>query len=194
MLPRLLWRSPIPSSVSLKNVYKIFGEHPEKALDLLQQGLSKDEILAQTRNVVGVVDVSFEVKPGEIFVVMGLSGSGKSTLIRCINRLYEPTSGTVSIDDIDVTQASAEELRQIRRNKVSMVFQHFALFPHKSVQENVEYGLKVQDIPEDARRDKAEEALEMVGLGGWGSAIRAEWVLLIDLCQPFEERRMVFQQ
>lgn len=166
---RTLWRSPIPSSVSLKNVYKIFGENPEKALDLLQKGLSKDDILAQTKNVVGVVDVSFEVKPGEIFVVMGLSGSGKSTLIRCINRLYEPTSGTVLIDDTDVTQASAEELRQIRRNKVSMVFQHFALFPHKSVQENVEYGLKVQDIPEDARRDKAEEALEMVGLGGWGT-------------------------
>ena len=138
---RTLWRSPIPSSVSLKNVYKIFGENPEKALDLLQKGLSKDDILAQTKNVVGVVDVSFEVKPGEIFVVMGLSGSGKSTLIRCINRLYEPTSGTVLIDDTDVTQASAEELRQIRRNKVSMVFQHFALFPHKSVQENVEYGL-----------------------------------------------------
>lgn len=117
----------------------------------------------------GVVDVSFEVKPGEIFVVMGLSGSGKSTLIRCINRLYEPTSGTVLFDDTDVTQATSEELRKIRRSKVSMVFQHFALLPHKTVQENVEYGLKVQRTAKDERSDRAEEALEMVGLGGWGT-------------------------
>ena len=116
-----------------------------------------------------MVDVSFNVKPGEIFVVMGLSGSGKSTLIRCINRLYEPTSGSIHFDDIDVTQATSEELRAIRRSKVSMVFQHFALLPHKSVQANVEYGLKVQNIPAVERSEKAEQALEMVGLGGWGS-------------------------
>ncbi len=116
----------------------------------------------------GVVDVSFDVEPGEIFVVMGLSGSGKSTLIRCINRLYEPTSGTILLNDTNVTTADSDELRAIRRNEVSMVFQHFALFPHKNVQENVEYGLRVQEQPEDERRDRAEQALEMVGLGGWG--------------------------
>lgn len=164
------WRRwVIPSSVSLDHIYKIFGENPERALALLEQGMSKEDILAETRNVVGVEDVSFEVKPGEIFVVMGLSGSGKSTLIRCINRLYEPTSGTIKIDDFDVTAATDNELREIRRGKVSMVFQHFALFPHKSVQENVEYGLKVQKVAEAERRPRAEEALEMVGLGGWGS-------------------------
>jgi glycine betaine/proline transport system ATP-binding protein len=131
--------------------------------------MSKEDILAETRNVVGVVDVSFDVKPGEIFVVMGLSGSGKSTLLRCVNRLYEPTSGTIKIDDVDITAASNQELRSIRRGKVSMVFQHFALFPHKSVQENIEYGLKMQQVPEADRKTRAEESLEMVGLGGWGS-------------------------
>ncbi len=115
-----------------------------------------------------MVDVSFDVNPGEIFVVMGLSGSGKSTLVRCINRLYEPTSGTILFNDTNVTKANSEELRTIRRNEVSMVFQHFALFPHKSVQENVEYGLRVQEWAKDERRDRADQALEMVGLGGWG--------------------------
>jgi glycine betaine/proline transport system ATP-binding protein len=118
---------------------------------------------------VGVVDVSFDVEPGEIFVVMGLSGSGKSTLIRCINRIHEPTAGTILLDDTDVTRATMSELREIRRNRVSMVFQHFALFPHKSVQENVEYGLRIKEMPNDERSDRAEQALEMVGLGGWGS-------------------------
>jgi glycine betaine/proline transport system ATP-binding protein len=118
---------------------------------------------------VGVVDVSFDIEPGEIFVVMGLSGSGKSTLIRCINRIHEPTAGTILFDDTDVTRATMSELREIRRNRVSMVFQHFALFPHKSVQENVEYGLRIKEIPNDERSDRAEQALEMVGLGGWGS-------------------------
>ena len=150
------------------NVSKIFGDNPGQALELVKQGVSKEDILAKTKNVVGVVDVSFDVKPSEIFVVMGLSGSGKSTLIRCINRLYEPTSGTVLFNDTDVTKATQDELRTIRRSNVSMVFQHFALFPHKSVQENVEYGLRVQEQPEDERRDRAEQALELVGLGGWG--------------------------
>ncbi|MFP6680488.1 MAG: betaine/proline/choline family ABC transporter ATP-binding protein [Dehalococcoidia bacterium] len=137
-------------------------------MDLLNAGVSKEDILKQTKSVVGVVDVSIEVSPGEIFVVMGLSGSGKSTLIRCINRLYEPTAGTILIDDVNVTQADRTELRNIRRSKVSMVFQHFALFPHKSVYENVEYGLKVQNVSEEERRDRSEEALQLIGLGGWG--------------------------
>ena len=115
----------------------------------------------------GVNDVSFHVQPGEIFVVMGLSGSGKSTLIRCLNRLIEPTSGTVKFGDVDVTAASADELREIRRTKVAMVFQHFALLPHRSVIENVEYGLKVRDVDPKERREKAVEALDLVGLAGW---------------------------
>ena len=135
---------------------------------MLGEGVSKEEILAQTGNVVGVVDVSLEVKPGEIFVVMGLSGSGKSTLIRCINRLYEPSSGRVLIDDTDITGVSEQELRQLRRSKLAMVFQHFALFPHRSVFDNVEYGLKVRGTARDERRAAAEEALELVGLTGWG--------------------------
>ena len=131
--------------------------------------MSKEEILAITKNVVGVVDVSFDVNPGEIFVVMGLSGSGKSTLIRCINRLYEPTAGNIYFEDTNVTAASSDELREIRRSKVSMVFQHFALLPHKSVLDNVEYGLKVRNVAEDERTSRAEEALDLVGLGGWGN-------------------------
>ncbi|MEX0763240.1 MAG: glycine betaine/L-proline ABC transporter ATP-binding protein [Dehalococcoidia bacterium] len=155
------------STVEVRNLYKIFGDSPKGAIDLLKEGMSKDEILAKTGNVVGLADVSFSVTPGEIFMVMGLSGSGKSTLVRCINRLIQPTAGSVLIDDEDIVRLDDERLREVRRTKISMVFQHFGLFPHRTVVENAEYGLKVQGVPQAERRKKATETLEMVGLKDW---------------------------
>ncbi len=154
----------------VKELYKIFGEEPEEALGLAQQGLDKDEVFRRTGSVVAVNNVSFSVREGEIFVVMGLSGSGKSTLVRCINRLIEPTEGTVSVGDEAITGIGAEELRQIRLRRISMVFQHFALLPHKTVCENVEYGLKTRGMPAGERREKAIKALETVGLDAWADA------------------------
>ena len=154
--------------IEARHITKVFGDAPERALDLVKQGKSKDEILRETGQVVGVLDVSFTVEPGEIFVVMGLSGSGKSTLIRCLNRLHEPTSGELLIDGEDILTASDARLRELRRKTFSMVFQHFGLFPHRTVLENVEYGLKMQDVPRDERRRRAHESLDLVGLTGWG--------------------------
>jgi glycine betaine/proline transport system ATP-binding protein len=134
---------------------------------MLKAGVGKDDILAETKHVVGVNDVSFNVKEGEVFVVMGLSGSGKSTLIRCLNRLYEPTSGQVFVDGEDVVQADKDRLQEIRRTKMAMVFQHFGLFPHKTVGYNVAYGLQVRGMGNDEARQKSLEALEMVGLKEW---------------------------
>ena len=156
--------------VTVEHLYKIFGDEPDRALELAREGLDKDEIFRRTGSVVAVDDVSFEVQQGQIFVVMGLSGSGKSTLIRCINRLITPTSGRVLIDDIDVTAASPAELRQIRLKRMAMVFQHFALLPHKTVAQNVEYGLKVRRVPPRERREKAIAALETVGLDAWADS------------------------
>lgn len=147
----------------------IFGNNPYKeALPLFEQGYTKEQILEQTGHVVGVANASFEVQQGEICVVMGLSGSGKSTLIRCLNRLIEPTTGHVYLDGgEDVITASRERLREIRRTKMAMVFQHFALFPHWTVVENVAYGLKICDVDPAERRDIAIGALDMVGLKEW---------------------------
>jgi glycine betaine/proline transport system ATP-binding protein len=159
--------------VTLEHLYKIFGDEPDRALELAREGLDKDEIFRRTGSVVAVDDVSFTVSKGEIFVVMGLSGSGKSTLIRCINRLIEPTRGRVLIDGEDVTAASPAELRQIRLKRMAMVFQHFALLPHKTVVENVEYGLKVRRVPPRERREKALAALQRVGLDAWADSYPA---------------------
>ena len=156
------------TKVKVEHVYKVFGPSPDEAIKLLEEGADKDTILRETGNVVGVADASFEVQPGHIFMVMGLSGSGKSTLIRCINRLVYPTAGKVYIDDADVIALDDEKLRELRRTKMAMVFQHFALFPHKTVVENVEYGLKVRGVGSGERREKALETLAAVGLGGWG--------------------------
>lgn len=154
--------------IRVENLVMMFGKNPRKqALPLLQQGASKEDILAQTGHIVGVADVSFTVQAGEIFVVMGLSGSGKSTLIRCINRLIEPTSGHIYIDGQDILQANKQRLRQIRRTQMAMVFQHFALLPHKTVWENVAYGLKIRGIDTEQQRVAAMEALDMVGLRPW---------------------------
>ncbi|MDD4753727.1 MAG: glycine betaine/L-proline ABC transporter ATP-binding protein [Desulfitobacteriaceae bacterium] len=153
--------------IEIKNLYKIFGPHPEKAVDLLKSSKNKDEILSKTKNVVGLNNVSLSIKSGEIFVVMGLSGSGKSTLARCINRLIEPTSGEIYIDGENITAMSYNELLQVRRNKIGMVFQSFALFPHLNLLDNVAYGLKVQGVPVAKRHEKAAQALKGVGLSGW---------------------------
>ncbi|HYZ27150.1 MAG TPA: glycine betaine/L-proline ABC transporter ATP-binding protein [Geminicoccaceae bacterium] len=153
--------------IRVRNLSKIFGGAPERALDTLAAGVPKDKIFRETGSVVAVADVSFDVGEGEVFVVMGLSGSGKSTLVRCINRLIEPTVGQVLVDDQDVTAADQETLRRIRLTRIAMVFQHFALFPHKTVAGNVEFGLKVRGMPPEERRERALRALDLVGLRSW---------------------------
>lgn len=156
------------SKVQLKNIWKIFGASPKHVLNTLDPKASRAEIQAQTGHVVAVRNVSLDIAEGEIFVVMGLSGSGKSTLIRCLSRLIEPTGGQVIINDDDVTAMSESELREIRRSKVSMVFQRFGLFPHRRVVDNVGYGLEVQGLPVAERLSKSREILKLVGLEDWG--------------------------
>ena len=158
----------MPAKVRVEDVYKIFGPSPDKALSLLEEGVSKEDILNETGNVVAVAEASFEVEQGQTFMVMGLSGSGKSTLIRSINRLISPTKGRVYVDDEEITSADNHDLRELRRAKMGMVFQHFALFPHKTVAANVEYGLKVRGVKSRDRRKSTLEALELVGLQDWG--------------------------
>lgn len=153
--------------IVVKDLYKIFGTRPERALKLYREGFSKDEIMEKTRQTIGIADVSFTVNEGEILVIMGLSGSGKSTLVRCINRLIEPSYGTIHLDGVDITALSKEELRRLRQERFGMVFQHFALFPRRTVLRNVEYGLEIQKVPPPVRRERAMQALEQVGLKGW---------------------------
>src|SRR5699024_7428865 len=153
--------------VQLENVSKIFGKKPTSILPLIEEGMSKEEILNKTGHTVGVYDASLSIKEGEVFVVMGLSGSGKSTLIRCFNLLNEPTSGSVKIDGVDIAKASAEELKQVRQKKIAMVFQHFGLFDHRTVLENVEYGLEIQKMSKNKRREIALENIKLVGLEGY---------------------------
>lgn len=156
------------AKIRVEDLSMIFGKHPHKeALPMLKQGAGKEEILEKTGHVVGVAGVNFSVQEGEIFVVMGLSGSGKSTLIRCLNRLITPTSGHVFVDDEDVLQADKSRLRELRRTKMAMVFQHFALLPHRTVVENVAYGLKIRGVSEEEQREVALSALDMVGLKQW---------------------------
>ena len=150
-----------------KNVWKIFGANTKRVLDNHDRSKSRAEIQAETGHVVAVKDVSFEVKKGECFVVMGLSGSGKSTLVRCISRLIEPTGGQVIIDGEEVTQMDKKDLRNLRRHKMAMVFQHFGLFPHRRVIDNISYGLEVRGMGKVDRTDKAMEILKLVGLEGW---------------------------
>ncbi|MFD2305117.1 quaternary amine ABC transporter ATP-binding protein [Enterococcus termitis] len=148
------------SKVKVSHLTKIFGKKSKQALDMIKENKSKTEILKKTGATVGVYDVNFEVEEGEIFVIMGLSGSGKSTLIRLLNRLIEPTSGNILIDDQDIAKLDKEGLRAVRRNKMSMVFQNFGLFPHRTILENTEYGLEIRGIPKEERTAKAEQALE----------------------------------
>ncbi|CDQ21110.1 glycine betaine/proline transport system ATP-binding protein [Halobacillus karajensis] len=153
--------------IQVKNLSKIFGKNAKKATKYLDEGLTKEEILEKTGNTVGVNRASFDVEEGEIFVIMGLSGSGKSTLVRLINRLIEPTEGSVFIDDQDLAKMDSKALRSVRRQKLSMVFQRFGLFPHRTVLENAEFGLEVQGIDKKERQESAKKSLEMVGLGGY---------------------------
>lgn len=155
------------SKVKVKNLYKIYGQRPKKALTFVKEGMSKEELLKKTGNGIGINDASFDVEEGEIFVVMGLSGSGKSTLIRCLNRLIEPTEGEIIIDGQNIVGCDESVLLEVRRKKIAMVFQHFALFPHRTVSENVAYGLEVQGVPFEKRKQKAYLALELVGLKGY---------------------------
>ncbi|RME49852.1 MAG: glycine betaine/L-proline ABC transporter ATP-binding protein [Caldilineae bacterium] len=153
--------------ITCRNIWKIFGPHPDRVKATLDPRLSQAEIREQTGHVVAVKDVSFRVRKGETFVVMGLSGSGKSTLVRCISRLIEPTGGQVLIDGEDVTAMDEKQLRDLRRRKLSMVFQHFGLFPHRRILDNAAYGLEIQGVERDARYARARQVLELVGLQGW---------------------------
>lgn len=153
--------------IEIKDLTKVFGRNSKQALKMLDDGLTKAEILKKTGNTVGVNRASFSVEAGETFVIMGLSGSGKSTLVRLINRLIEPTEGSILIDGVDLSQMDQSSLRQVRREKLSMVFQSFALFPHRTILENAEFGLEIQNIPKEERFEKAAESLRMVGLGDY---------------------------
>ncbi len=155
------------SKVIVKNLYKIYGPKPQKALEMVKKGAKKEGLLKKTGNSIGINNASFEVSEGEIFVVMGLSGSGKSTMIRCLNRLIEPTDGEIIIDGENICECDSKKMLEIRRKKITMVFQHFALFPHRTVAENVAYGLEVQKSSKEYRKKKAYESLDMVGLKGY---------------------------
>jgi glycine betaine/proline transport system ATP-binding protein len=157
--------------VSCRNVWKVFGPNPERAISSGDVDLPRAELMAKTGCTVASRDISFDVARGEVFVIMGLSGSGKSTLVRCVTRLIEPTSGSISICGQDVLGADAGALRELRRTKVSMVFQHFGLFPHRNVIDNVAYGLEVQGIDKTSRHERARELLGVVGL----SAVEASY-------------------
>ncbi|MEV7073588.1 betaine/proline/choline family ABC transporter ATP-binding protein [Streptomyces sp. NPDC093990] len=154
------------SRLEAEQLYKVFGRRPHEAVERLREGADREGLRAEGTTA-AVIDASFTVDPGQIFVVMGLSGSGKSTLLRMLNGLLEPTAGHVRFDGQDLTALTDRELRAVRAQKISMVFQHFALFPHRSVLENAAYGLAVQGVPKAERAERAAEALELCGLGGW---------------------------
>lgn len=153
-----------PAKIVVRNLVKVFGNRPAVALQMLSQGLHKDEIFRQTGQIVGVQNASFEIRSGEIFVIMGLSGSGKSTLIRLLNRLLEPSAGEVLVDGQNVASMDRRQLIGLRRRDMSMVFQSFALMPHRTVLENAAFGLEVAGLPRDQREQRALQVLEQVGL------------------------------
>ena len=160
--------------IRVSSLSKIFGKHPEEAIKMLEQGHTKAEIQNGTPNSVGLYDVSFDVMKGEIFVLMGLSGSGKSTLERCMNRLIEPTSGEVLIGGLDFTSLDEEDLRIVRREKMSMVFQNFGLLPHRDIKNNVAYGLEMQGLPEAERLERSKTAIDLVGLSGYEDSMPSD--------------------
>lgn len=162
--------NPPQPKIRIENLIKIYGNNPQSALKLLYEsyeGADRTAIQQQTSQVIGLNQVSLSIDPGELFVIMGLSGSGKSTLARCINRLIEPTRGEIWIDDEEITRVNTKRLREIRLQKISMVFQQFSLFPHKTVAENVGYGLQLQGISLTQRRQEVFKVLEKVGLNQW---------------------------
>jgi len=153
--------------ITVRNLYKIFGDNPKKAIQALKEGKSKDEILREYKQIVGVQDINFSVREGEIFVLMGLSGSGKSTLQRLINRLHEPTSGEIVINGTDIVKLNQKDLREFRRKEFcGMVFQNFAILPHRTVLGNVEFGLELQGVEKEERLEKARKIIKLVGLDG----------------------------
>ncbi|MGB7996241.1 MAG: glycine betaine/L-proline ABC transporter ATP-binding protein ProV [Photobacterium halotolerans] len=156
--------------MEVKNLYKVFGSAPERAFPLLEQGLDKDAIFEKTGLTVGVKDATLTINQGEIFVIMGLSGSGKSTLVRLLNRLIEPTSGQVLLDNKDIANISEDELRTVRRNNISMVFQSFALMPHMTVIDNTAFGLDLAGVDKATRYDTALQALARVGLEAYAAS------------------------
>ncbi|ERJ10978.1 quaternary amine ABC transporter ATP-binding protein [Haloplasma contractile] len=162
------------SVLELKGVTKVFGEQPEKALELINNGVSKIDILNELGLTVGLKDVNLNINRGEFFVIMGLSGSGKSTLVRCLNKLIEPTSGEILLEGEDISKVDDERLLEIRRQKVSMVFQRFGLLPHKTVLENVMFGLTIQGVDYEDRKQKALEAIELVDLQGFEDSLPKE--------------------
>jgi len=155
-------------AIEVRNVWKVFSQgSPDQAIAQAKAGSSRQDIISQLDQTVAVRDVSFSVARGETFVVMGLSGSGKSTLIRCLSRLIDPTSGEVLLNGEDLLAMDDEQLREVRRGKISMVFQHFGLFPHRKVIDNIAYGLEVQKVDKATRHARATEVLKIVGLDGW---------------------------
>ena len=154
-------------AVSVRGIYKLFGGDVDAGIEMAKDGASKDAIQEATGSVLALSDVSFDASEGEIFVVMGLSGCGKSTLIRCINRLIEPDRGEIWIGDDELGSMNDEDLRQMRRTRLAMVFQHFGLMPHRRVIDNVAWGLELSGVERRVRHQRASEALEAVGLGGW---------------------------
>ncbi|NOH50112.1 glycine betaine/L-proline ABC transporter ATP-binding protein [Vibrio rotiferianus] len=160
--------------IEISGLYKIFGPKPNSVIDRVKQGQSKDQILADTGHTVGLKDINLKINKGEIFVIMGLSGSGKSTMIRHFNRLIDPTMGQILVEGVDVMQLSSKELEEFRRHKMSMVFQRFGLLPHRTVVDNVAYGLEIQGIKKEARLAKANEWLETVGLKGYENQYPAQ--------------------
>lgn len=159
----------LKKKIEVKNASKIFGKSSKRAAQLLKDGKTKKEILKETGATVGVNNAAFDVLEGEIFVIMGLSGSGKSTLVRLLNRLIDPTSGQILLDGEDIVKMNKEQLRNVRRKKIGMVFQNFALFPHKTILENTEYGLEIQGVAKEERKSQAVESLRLVGLAGYES-------------------------
>ena len=155
------------SKIEINNIYKIFGNQPDSIMPMVQDGATKDDVLEQTGHTVGLDNVSLNIEEGETFVCMGLSGSGKSTLIRHLNRLIDPTAGEILIDGENVMSFNPEQLIDFRRHKMSMVFQRFGLFPHKTVMQNVGYGLEMQGKTEEERHKIAMEKIEAVGLNGF---------------------------
>ena len=153
--------------IRVENLYKVFGSDPRSIMQLVREGRSKDEILAETGHTVGLRDINLEIEKGQIFVIMGLSGSGKSTLVRHLNRLIDPTEGAIYVGGIDVMSLSRTELEEFRRHRMSMVFQHFGLLPHRTVLENVAFGLSIQKVAKAEREEKAREWLRSVGLDGY---------------------------
>ena len=162
------------SKIEINNVYKIFGSNPKSILPMVKDGASKEEILDKTGHTVGLDNVTLKIEEGEIFVCMGLSGSGKSTLIRHLNRLIDPTDGEIIVEGTNVMSLNKQQLIEFRRHKMSMVFQRFGLFPHRTVIDNVGYGLEMQGVAEAERKKTAMEKIEAVGLSGFENQFPAQ--------------------